>query len=308
MLSIQDLLVGLEAPEAGTRALDEAILLARTFGARLQLAHVVTDVVSGDPGAPARERHARERLEQLAAEVERDGHQVARPHLVAVGLVPARALLSWTAALLPDLVVLGAGAKSPLERLQLGSTAERVVRRSSRPVWLARGAAAQGGPRRIVVAVDGSRPAAAALAAASMLARTFVAELLPLSVLPRLDGPLALTLRPPIPRARRTSREFKAALARIDLHGIPRRSIRRHGQPAAALLGAVEELEADLLVLGSANRTGLARLVRRNTAERVVRRARCSVLVVPSEVEAATHGRPGVAGSTARRRPLRADM
>lgn len=297
MLSIQQLLVGLERPDEGGTVLEEAALLARTFGARLRLAHVLTDVAPDDLGARASERHAREQLERLAAGLERDGVQVARPHLVAPGRAPARVLLTWTAAVEPDLVVLGAGARSPLERLQLGRTAERVVRRSHRPVWIARGSARQGWPRRIAVAVDGSRPAAAALAAGAMLARTFVAELVPLSVLPRLDGPLALTWRPPVPRARRTTRAFRAALARIDLHGIPLRRVRRQGRPAAALLEVVEEVEADLLVLGSAGRTGLARLVRRNTAERVLRRARCSVLVVPAEARGAPPGVPAAAAA-----------
>ncbi len=44
MLSIQQLLVGLERPDEGGTVLEEAALLARTFGARLRLAHVLTDV------------------------------------------------------------------------------------------------------------------------------------------------------------------------------------------------------------------------------------------------------------------------
>jgi len=285
MLSIQDLLVGLETPDAGAAPLDEAVLLARTFGARVRLAHVLADVAPDDDAAPALVRRTQEHLERLAAELERDGVQVVRPHLVAAGRHPGRALLTWTADLAPDLVVIGASTRTPFDRLRFGSTAEGVVRGSTRPVWVARGITTDG-PRRIVVAVDGSPPAAAALAASAMLARTFVAELRPLSVLPRLDGPLVLTPNPPIPLARRASRAFKAALGRIDLHGIPHSSVRRQGRPAAQMLLAAEELDADLLILGSARRAGLARHVRPNTAERLLRRAPCSVLVVPAEAAA----------------------
>jgi len=54
----------------------------------------------------------------------------------------------------------------------------------------------------------------------------------------------------------------------------------RSGYAATEILKVVEEKEIDLLVMGSHGLTGLAHVLFGSTADRVVRRARCSVLTV----------------------------
>jgi nucleotide-binding universal stress UspA family protein len=58
----------------------------------------------------------------------------------------------------------------------------------------------------------------------------------------------------------------------------------RKGPAAATILQAAEELPAQLLVLGTHGRTGLKRLALGSVAEKVVRGAHCSVLVVRPSV------------------------
>jgi universal stress protein A len=50
------------------------------------------------------------------------------------------------------------------------------------------------------------------------------------------------------------------------------------GDPAAAIVELAENEEADMIVMGTHGRTGLARLVMGSVAEAVVRRAKCPVL------------------------------
>jgi nucleotide-binding universal stress UspA family protein len=52
------------------------------------------------------------------------------------------------------------------------------------------------------------------------------------------------------------------------------------GDPAAEILRVAEERNCDLIVLGSHGRSGLARLLMGNVADKVVRKAHCPVLVV----------------------------
>jgi nucleotide-binding universal stress UspA family protein len=54
----------------------------------------------------------------------------------------------------------------------------------------------------------------------------------------------------------------------------------RWGQPGNEILALAEEVEADMIVLGTHGRTGLARLVVGSVAEKVVRHAGCPVLVM----------------------------
>lgn len=61
----------------------------------------------------------------------------------------------------------------------------------------------------------------------------------------------------------------------------------RLGDPGQVVADLAEELDAELIIVGSHGRTGLTRLVLGSVAERVTRLAHCPVLVVKLPVEAA---------------------
>lgn len=67
----------------------------------------------------------------------------------------------------------------------------------------------------------------------------------------------------------------------------------RLGDPGQVVADLAEELDADLIVVGSHGRTGLTRLVLGSVAERVTRLAHCPVLVVKLPVEPAKEAETG---------------
>lgn len=75
-----------------------------------------------------------------------------------------------------------------------------------------------------------------------------------------------------------------AALAAAELCGPPNaRTELRAGQPAEAIVEFARMMQADLLVIATHGRTGLARALMGSVAEQVVRRAPCPVLVIRSD-------------------------
>lgn len=62
--------------------------------------------------------------------------------------------------------------------------------------------------------------------------------------------------------------------------GIPVRHVLLEGDPAAEIARYASENGTDLIVMGTHGRTGLERLLMGSVAERVMREALCSVLVV----------------------------
>lgn len=280
MMSIGRILLAMDFTDAASSAQSEAGLLARTFGTEVELAHVAPDTRADDLDVAGVRRHLERLLERVARDLEGDRVRVSRPHRVELGVQPAAALLGLLGERPYDLTVLGAGVKTTADRVLLGSTAERVVREAPCPVWLTRPCRDHAEVRRILCAIDGSAPVAEVLAAAVSLARSFVAELCLLNVLPSTDVRFG---------SRQVAKEataksvagFEAAVKGIDLHGIEHALVERRGKPAVEIVAAAEELGADLLVLGSGGRTGLSRLVRGNTAEKVLRQVPCSMLTVP---------------------------
>jgi nucleotide-binding universal stress UspA family protein len=185
------------------------------------------------------------------------------------------------------LVVVGARGLGAVKAFLLGSVSSFVVRHAHCPVLVVKGQ-----PRRlgsVVIAVDGSED--------SLEAVRFVAGL-PLGpkVKVRLVGVVEPvhypTTAPALARA-----HLRAALA--EMEGARRRELEKAleraggglkaidrvtrstptGLPAETLARIAEEARADLLVVGARGLGGLKRMLLGSVSERVLRLAKCSVLV-----------------------------
>lgn len=180
------------------------------------------------------------------------------------------------------LVIVGYRGASGLTRMLLGGVAERVVRLAHCPVLVVR---PNSGTRRIVVGTDFSDPAMPAIEAAFDEARRIDGRV---TVVHSLDVRWLPTDGLGVPDSAATALQLDEleadAAERLDevirsRHVPAARRVMREG-PATALLRAAEELEADLVVVGTRGRTGLSRVLLGSVAEAVVRSAGCSVLVV----------------------------
>lgn len=124
-------------------ALDHAVDLASKYDATLHVLHVVADVwyPSGDPegfdfDTSAVERHLRERGDRL---VQKTSERAVESGVdceteVLVGRTPHRAIVDTTEAEGVDLVVMATHGRRGLDRLLMGSVAEKVLRLSEVPV------------------------------------------------------------------------------------------------------------------------------------------------------------------------------
>jgi nucleotide-binding universal stress UspA family protein len=83
--------------------------------------------------------------------------------------------------------------------------------------------------------------------------------------------------------------------------GIRVRHVLLDGDPAAEIVRYAQEMNMDLIVMGTHGRSGLERLLMGSVAEKVMRQATCSVLVVklPRGVQVAEKPTIAVAGSPA---------
>ncbi len=139
--------------------------------------------------------------------------------------------------------------------------------------------------RRILHPTDFSERSEAAWQYAELLANRFEAELLllhvlqePVAVLPESSlavPPPAINLPDLMEAAEEGLERFTvAAPARIGERTI------RNGPAAEEIVHYAKDAGADLIVLGTHGRTGLAHVLLGSVAERVVRKAPCAVLTV----------------------------
>lgn len=122
-------------------ALRHALFFARTFGARLCLVHVDDASSMELPGTSGLEedRRVRSRAE-LDALAQRHADQGVEIEVELLHGAPHEAIVAHAAVVDADLVVLGTHGRTGLERVLVGSVAERVVRHCPAPVVTVRSA------------------------------------------------------------------------------------------------------------------------------------------------------------------------
>jgi nucleotide-binding universal stress UspA family protein len=189
-----------------------------------------------------------------------------------------------------DLIVMGTHARTGLSRTFLGSTAEGVLRACAVPVIVTHAGAANGARAfaRILVAVDDSGPADAALALAARLraagSRLIVAHV---SDTAQLYDNATTYGFDPASVARDIERESASIVSRaLEGAGLATADVEVALLEGAAATTIVEEArtrDVGTIVIGSHGRRGISRFFLGSVAEHVVRAADRPVLVVRSE-------------------------
>lgn len=178
-----------------------------------------------------------------------------------------------------ELVVLGIAKDAAMARIQLGSTVDNLVRHARVPVLSVR-RRAKTRYAHVVVATDFSAPALQAL---RLAAHWFEGAHFTLfhaysTAAASLDGVLADdTSRP------RVEQMCADHLAMADLPPRVATSLEvllEIGHPAALLADYVRSTNADLVVLGSRGRSGVARVLLGSTAEQLLHHLDCDTLVI----------------------------
>jgi len=142
MSEIHRILVAVDFSEHAQRALDEAIGLAKKFGAELHLLHCYESYPAAAIGFPYNvtmpenlEREIREAAEaRLATWREKATAHEARAEQHLVTDLPSHGIVALAEKLPADLIVMGTHGLTGLKHALLGSVAERVIRHAPCPV------------------------------------------------------------------------------------------------------------------------------------------------------------------------------
>lgn len=274
------------------RAAERAALLARACAARLTLQHVVPSGALESlrqlfASAPAdlRQRlldEAGEELRALAGELARHG-PVADLQL-STGPVAAE-IVAQAAALDAGLLVLGARGASLVRDLTVGSTTERVLRQSARPLLVVR-QAAHHGYRRVLLPVDFSPRSHRAIRMALLLAPQAELVLLHAFEVPfegRLrhagvgEAELALLRARAAQEAGEQMGELLAATG-LEADGV--RTVLVHGDASLHILDQAQLQGCELIVIGKRGQGPFEELLLGSVTRHVLAQAPGDVLAV----------------------------
>lgn len=284
------ILVATDFSTRSDRALRRATLLARQYSAEIAVLHVIDD---DQPSRlrKAGEREARSMLDDLAATVRDVDHLPCETHLMAGD--PFQAIAETAEAVNADVIVMGPHRRQALRDVFVGTTIERTIRHSHRTVVMANAVPA-GRYARILVATDLSDCSAAAIASARKLGIFDLAETI---MFHAFDTPArSMMIRSSMTMdelkdqiaegEERATAEIAAFIAKTQLH--PARTIVQLIDLSAsdAIRDCARKQKADLIVMGTRGRTGVAKFFLGSVAEEVLRRSEVDVLVIPAAIAA----------------------
>ena len=292
---IKTILIALDGSELAEQAIPIASAVAAEHAAEVVLATAIVQHDGWRDRPVDREGEQKEQaaaaayLRRLRRQLQKRGIQLravrverGRPHVVIDAIAGEEGA---------DLITMTTHGRSGFARWVMGSVADKVLQTSRRPVLLV--AAREDGQegevqlKRILVPLDGSPLAEAALPFVQDLARGLHASLL----LERVILPTA-ALYPGefVPSAGAVLNEMEVAAGeylkgvakRIERQGITVKTNVEIGYPAETILYAAKQAGADLIALSTHGRSGPARWIMGSVADAVIRHSDRPCLVVPA--------------------------
>lgn len=288
-MSIKTIVAAIALQNEDDLVAGRVIQLAKQHDARLIVVHVIEDATSDAPNVPKLidrsainqilEEEATDRLKKLfeatASSVEiiiKTGHT----HKIIDGVIR-----QYDA----DLVVIGSGTPDNIYEKVFGSTADRVVRSSRCPILVAKGHSTEAW-RQVVVAVDLSEAAKAAVEATARIAPTATTNLIHIVEIP-MNFEQAMLKAGTSAKEIKRYRDAKAQFARKELlavfssdHDVPIRIT--HGSASRVLVQLATRGEVDLIALGAQGKNAMSRLMLGSITHKILKQASCDVLVAPA--------------------------
>jgi nucleotide-binding universal stress UspA family protein len=287
MNKIERILCPVDLSEASARACVYAQSLANHYDATLVFQHVVELWQHPCAFHAASAKLLDEFCQNLISAGREDLKQFVSRH-TAVGLRPecivqegvaADGILSVAQADAIDLIVVGTHGRRGLDRLMLGSVAERVLRNAPCPVLVVRNVdhpeqeAIQ--IRQILCCVDFSKHSEQILEYALSVAGAYEAEVTALNVLDEIKNPAEIGSE-----TATAMEKLQKLISTAAFHSVTAHIAVRLGNPNQQILEFASDAESDLIVTGVRGRHAVDLALFGSTTHRVIQRGCCPVLAV----------------------------
>ncbi len=189
-----------------------------------------------------------------------------------------------------DLLAIGTHGRAGVDRVILGSVAERVVRKAHCPVMVIRGRKYVGF-KRIIVPIDLSDCSRIALEYAAATARAHKSKLTILHVFEESFVKPYVNAANSEEEANEIIKEIERVneskydefLKTVDLRGVEYEKLLKKGIPESDIVETAMEQQANLIVMGTHGRSGIKHILIGSTAEEVVRNVHCDIIIVKPE-------------------------
>ncbi|KPM30876.1 Universal stress protein [Croceitalea dokdonensis DOKDO 023] len=284
MKLLEKILLAVDFGKSSQNLVQSAIELARIFESEIIPIYVLPDDVTNEKVNTLLGETALTKLKQTAAHIEKEGVMAHEPVLergTAHEQIPKMAVTTNA-----NVILTGSGETHKNDTFRLGTTTERIIQKSEKPVFVIKEGVLLN-VHHILCPIDFSEASQRALKNAITMARRFKSELTILNVCElskstwfSTDNLLEVANEE---KFREERQKFEDFLKEFNLSDLNWTKEMPKGNPSEEILSTISKKMIDLLIMGTAGRTGLNRMLMGSVTEKVVREVPCSFLTLKSE-------------------------
>ncbi|MDE3743482.1 universal stress protein [Maribacter polysaccharolyticus] len=284
MKLLEKILVAHDFSKSSENVVASAIELAKIFQSTIVPIHVLPDDVVHEKVRSLLNETALTKLRETGNLIKAEGVAMKKP-LLMVGS-PHEAIVRAAVDVNANLILLGSGETRKGDTFRLGTTAERIIQKSEKPVFVIKENVLLN-VHHILCPVDFSDASKRALKNAITMARKFKSELTILAVC-ELQSPSWFVNKKDMDKENELryslhKKEFDSFLKDFNLTDLTWTKEVPKGDPSNEILSIISRKMIDLLIMGTSGRTGLNRMFMGSVTEKVVREVPCSFLTLKSE-------------------------
>lgn len=294
MKLLDKILVAQDFGKSSENVIASAIELAKIFQSTIIPIHVLPDDITNEKVRSLLNETAMTKLKDTMSLIKSEGLEVNKP-LLMVG-APYEVITRAAIDTGSNLILIGSGETQKGDTFRLGTTAERIIQKSEKPVFVIKEGVLLN-VHHILCPVDFSEASKRALKNAITMARKFKSELTIMSVCEVSKSSwFSSENEMEIENENRCAQQkenFENFLEDFHLSDINWTKEAPKGIPSEEILSTVSRKMIDLLIMGTSGRTGLNRMFMGSVTEKVIREVPCSFLTLKSEdmisIELETH-------------------
>ena len=258
-------------------ALKTLKLLQKKYKTDISMIHVIESFWKHWITSGLYKKEAMQRLQSWQKEISKSSEE--RKLTIEIGN-PADTIIELSRKRKSNVILMGGKVTGETGRYKTGTAVESVVRSATKPVWICQ----RDKISKILCGVDGSPSSGKALNFAIDLARRYSAQLCIIHALPNYLPALGMSDK----SIQKEEEKFKIEntnyiqkfLNSFTVKKIKLETIIDWGDPANILLDHAEDFDFDLIVIGAKGHSLLHHVLLGSTAEKILRHAPCSLLVV----------------------------
>lgn len=284
MKLIEKILLPIDVNEDSKEQLNTAIELARLYSSEIIIMYVLPDEDLHDS------------IKKLVISAVSDSLKKAHESLLEKGVITREPVIEYgnpfdkifqlAVKENVNLILTGSGRKSKNEKFKLGTTVEKLIRQSAKPIWVVK-SDQERKLTNILCPVDFSDPSRRALKNAILLAKKYNTALRILGVHEQVTYSYPKVMdyleKEKNNILNRFSEEMNQFLKEFDLNGIDHKIDIQEGTAHERILSTIKKYDHDLVIMGANGRSGLNRIFMGSVTEKVTRELPCSFIVTKAK-------------------------